>query len=168
MEDEQLHAIAAESEENRAQRAALQQKLAVLQSGKQILNEHIGTSFMEQVYQSSQSYNTCTAMRPTARAPTKPDNRPTRPRTPETRARKNTATTKGQGEVNDLASQLQTAVLTPPPSAPSSRVSSRSRHDSVNGSPPPSMSAKKLEARRFLTKRVGLPPAMQMETDEEL
>ncbi|KAH7408337.1 dynamin-1 [Phaeosphaeria sp. MPI-PUGE-AT-0046c] len=42
MDDEQLHAIAAECEETRTERGALQQKLAVLQSGKQILYEHIG------------------------------------------------------------------------------------------------------------------------------
>jgi hypothetical protein len=42
MEDEQLYAIAAESEEVRRERAALRKKLHVLKSGKQALYEHIG------------------------------------------------------------------------------------------------------------------------------
>jgi hypothetical protein len=42
MDDKQLHAIAAESEEVRHERSSLQKKLVVLQSGKQILYEHIG------------------------------------------------------------------------------------------------------------------------------
>jgi hypothetical protein len=42
MDDEQLHSIAAESEEVRYERDALRKKLEVLQSGKRILYEHIG------------------------------------------------------------------------------------------------------------------------------
>jgi hypothetical protein len=42
MDDEQLHAIAAESEGVRYERSSLQKKLQVLQSGRQILYEHIG------------------------------------------------------------------------------------------------------------------------------
>lgn len=169
MDDEQLHAIAAESEETRANRAALQQKLAVLQSGKQILHEHSGTSHMAHLDLSSQTDDTLTAMRPTARAPAQSQTKFTRPRTPGARTRINTTpSTKGQSGVNDLAAHLQAASLTPPQSAPSSRVSSRSRHDSLNGSPPRSGSAKKTEARRSLAKRVGVPPAMDMETDGEL
>ncbi|KAF2831259.1 P-loop containing nucleoside triphosphate hydrolase protein [Ophiobolus disseminans] len=42
MDDEQLHAIAAESEEIRCGRLSLQHKLEVLSSGKQILHEHMG------------------------------------------------------------------------------------------------------------------------------
>lgn len=44
MDDEQLYAIAAESKEVRYERSSLKQKLAVLESGKQILYEHIGKS----------------------------------------------------------------------------------------------------------------------------
>lgn len=44
MDDEQLQAIAAESEDVRFERDALQKKLEVLQSGKRILYEHIGKS----------------------------------------------------------------------------------------------------------------------------
>jgi hypothetical protein len=42
MDDEQLRAIASESEETRSERASLKQKLGVLESGKQVLFEHIG------------------------------------------------------------------------------------------------------------------------------
>lgn len=44
MDDEQLQAIAAESEDVRFERDALRKKLEVLQSGKRILYEHIGKS----------------------------------------------------------------------------------------------------------------------------
>jgi len=44
MDDEQLHAVAAESGEVRCERLALQQRLEVLRSGKQILCEHMGES----------------------------------------------------------------------------------------------------------------------------
>jgi hypothetical protein len=42
MDDEQLQAIAAESEDVRCERDTLRKKLEVLQSGKRILYEHIG------------------------------------------------------------------------------------------------------------------------------
>jgi hypothetical protein len=42
MDDEQLQAIAGECEEVRCEREDLRKKLQVLQSGKQILHEHIG------------------------------------------------------------------------------------------------------------------------------
>jgi hypothetical protein len=42
MDDEQLRAIASESEEIHTERLALKQKLSVLESGKQVLFEHIG------------------------------------------------------------------------------------------------------------------------------
>jgi hypothetical protein len=42
MDDEQLHVIAAESDDVRSERSALQEKLEVLIAGKQILYEHIG------------------------------------------------------------------------------------------------------------------------------
>jgi hypothetical protein len=42
MDDEQLRAIASESEEIRSERVSLKQKLSVLESGKQVLFEHIG------------------------------------------------------------------------------------------------------------------------------
>jgi hypothetical protein len=42
MDDEQLHVIAAESDDVRSERSALQEKLGVLIAGKQILYEHIG------------------------------------------------------------------------------------------------------------------------------
>jgi hypothetical protein len=42
MDDEQLHAIAAESEDAREERLLLKSKLDALKSGKQILYEHIG------------------------------------------------------------------------------------------------------------------------------
>jgi hypothetical protein len=42
MDDEQLRAIASESEEIRSERASLKQKLSVLESGKQVLFEHMG------------------------------------------------------------------------------------------------------------------------------
>ena len=42
MNDEQLSAIASESEDIRHERATLKQKLSVLESGKQVLYEHIG------------------------------------------------------------------------------------------------------------------------------
>lgn len=44
MDDEQLHAIAAESEEMRQECEALRKKLNVLQSGTRVLREHIGKS----------------------------------------------------------------------------------------------------------------------------
>jgi hypothetical protein len=43
MDDGQLSAIAAECEEVRLERESLRKKLEVLQSGKQILYQHIGT-----------------------------------------------------------------------------------------------------------------------------
>jgi hypothetical protein len=42
MDDEQLHAIAAECEEVRDERSHLRKKLEVLETGKKILGEHIG------------------------------------------------------------------------------------------------------------------------------
>jgi hypothetical protein len=42
MDDEQLRAIASESEEIRSERASLEQKLSVLESGKHVLFEHMG------------------------------------------------------------------------------------------------------------------------------
>ena len=45
MDDEQLRAIASESEEVRNERASLKQKLSVLESGRQVLFEHIGMIF---------------------------------------------------------------------------------------------------------------------------
>jgi hypothetical protein len=42
MDDEQLRAIASESEEIRNERASLKQKLSVLESGKHVLFEHMG------------------------------------------------------------------------------------------------------------------------------
>jgi hypothetical protein len=45
MEDEQIQAIAAESEETRDKRTALRKKLSVLQSGRQALYEHKGKVF---------------------------------------------------------------------------------------------------------------------------
>jgi hypothetical protein len=42
MDDEQLRAIAAESAETRSQRSSLKETLAVLESGKQVLSEHVG------------------------------------------------------------------------------------------------------------------------------
>jgi len=47
MDDEKLCAIASESEDIRRERTTLKQKLGVLESGKQVLFEHIGKDIQE-------------------------------------------------------------------------------------------------------------------------
>jgi hypothetical protein len=46
MDDELLSAIASEPQHLRDERAALKQKLQVLQSGKNVLSEHMGMLFL--------------------------------------------------------------------------------------------------------------------------
>jgi hypothetical protein len=47
MDDEQLRAIAAESAELRSQRSSLKETLAALESGKQVLSEHVGKNILQ-------------------------------------------------------------------------------------------------------------------------
>jgi len=47
MDDEKLCAIASESEDIRHERTTLKQKLSVLESGKQVLFEHIGKDIQD-------------------------------------------------------------------------------------------------------------------------
>jgi GTPase SAR1 family protein len=53
MDDEQLYAIAAESEDVRYERSSLRKKLEVLQSGRQILYKHMGKSCPPSLYKDS-------------------------------------------------------------------------------------------------------------------
>ncbi|KAF1840478.1 dynamin-1 [Cucurbitaria berberidis CBS 394.84] len=130
LSDEKLHAIAAESDEVREERDSLRQKLGALESGKDILNEHI-------------------AMRPTARTAKKvspPRSRTsvkdTRPRTPVSqRDEDDDAKSVHLAEVEDLTAQLDNLVVTPPSSSGSKHK--RPRVDSVTASPTPKGSGRK-------------------------
>ncbi|KAF1912524.1 dynamin-1 [Ampelomyces quisqualis] len=118
MEDEQLYAIAAESEEGRRQRAAWLKELHILKSSKQVLCEH-------------------TAMTPITHAPAPTQTSNMRPRTPETRLAKDSTRAEKQAGVETLTPQFNSLVVTPPHSGANSRDPSRSRHDSATGTPSP-------------------------------
>ncbi|KAH3968584.1 hypothetical protein HBH70_134870 [Parastagonospora nodorum] len=154
MDDEQLQAIAAESEDVRCERDTLRKKLEVLQSGKRILYEHI-------------------AMRPITRTLAPKQTKETGPHTPVPQVQQEAAgiTEEAfQRKMNGSISKLNGLAVTPPPSGPNSRQPSRGRHDSIHGTPAFTGSAKKPSPRRWAPPvPVDLfGPEAQAESDGEL
>ncbi|KAH4162878.1 hypothetical protein HBI37_130850 [Parastagonospora nodorum] len=152
MDDEQLHDIAAESEEVQYERETLRKKLEVLQSGKRTLDEHI-------------------AMRPTTRIPAPKLTKETRPHTPVPQVQQQaTGITEEafQHKMNDSLFTLNGLAVTPPPSGPNSRQPSRGRHDSIHGTPAFTGSAKKPSPRRWSPPVDLFGPEAQAESDGEL
>ncbi|EDU50737.1 interferon-induced gtp-binding protein mx [Pyrenophora tritici-repentis] len=124
MDDDKLSAIASESEDIRHERATLKHKLSVLESGKQVLFEHI-------------------AMRPTIRTTTKPATTslrssmtPSRSRTQNSRQDEQERRDATPDAEDELSRQLDNLVVTPPSPA-SALVRSRPRVDSGTGTPTP-------------------------------
>ncbi|KAE8822844.1 hypothetical protein PTNB73_09636 [Pyrenophora teres f. teres] len=142
MDEEKLSAIASESEEIRHERATLEQKLSVLEPGKQVLFEHI-------------------AMRPTTRTTTKPATSsirpsmaPSRSHKPNSRQDEQKRRDVKQDSDDELSCQLDNLVVTPP-SPVSAPVRSRPRVDSGTATPTP----KKQSRRRS---PFGWPPSYEV------
>ncbi|CAO2656981.1 Nn.00g057840.m01.CDS01 [Neocucurbitaria sp. VM-36] len=153
LSDEKLHAIAAESDKVREDRNSLRQKLSALQSGKEILNEHI-------------------AMRPTTRTAKKMNlktsrtSRGTRPRTPVSQRDEDGNVENGHLEqVQELAAKLDSLVVTPPSS--DGLKPTRPRVDSVTGTPTPKTSDRKPSPFGWRPRHNVPRPEVENVTDED-
>jgi hypothetical protein len=166
MEDDKLHVIASESKEVCAERVALKHRLAALEAGKRVLNEHIGMEFLR--LRSSQISDYLLASNPAkyTKESSSTGLRPVmRPHTPVSQHdhygdHAKAATTA------ELTSRFGGLVITPPPSRRTSPGRSRDRVDSVTGTPKPCEHAKRLSSPWL--PRPDLPTAsVEDETDDE-
>jgi hypothetical protein len=166
MEDDKLHAIASESEEVCAERIALRHRLAALEAGKQVLNEHIGMNLPR--VRSFQISDYLLASSPAIHAKessskgSRPDIRPHTPVSQHDRQGDDAKAT----NTAELTSKFGGLVITPPPSRRTSPQRSRDRVDSVTGTPRPCENAKR-SPHPWLP-RPDLPTAsIEDETDDE-
>jgi hypothetical protein len=174
MDDEQLYAIAAESEDARDERSSLKKKLDTLKSGKQILHEHMGKCIEQSDTKADLIH--MTAMRPSIQVKTSTQDVPhivktTTPYTPNPRKtdQSNSSVEKArQGAMTDLTAKLNNLIVTPPPSGSNSRASSRQRVDSLFGTPSLNASARKRSPRRWPPQFGVLGPETQDGSEEEL
>ncbi|KAI8939863.1 hypothetical protein NX059_003597 [Plenodomus lindquistii] len=152
LDDEQVQAIAAESDEMRQERTELAKKLDVLSSGARILHEHMAMT--PQI-----------CIKKPAASPTRPTVGVMRPLTPESQI-SDDGVRFHKHDADDLSAKFNQLAVTPPPSRSTSATRSHHRVDSAMTTP----SAQYKERRRIAHSVFSVPrsPVAVDTTDDDL